>query len=122
MHTRFLRLIALALTISIGATACGGGDSEEAHVPSEIESALADYFADPANDTPISNRADADCTAKEIVALFGDDALEAMGVTASFVPELEDMGMSDEQVGWVLTGFNNCIDLTAEFPCGTVIE
>ncbi len=47
--------------------------------------------------------------------MFGDDTLRELGVSAKLVPELNDMGMTDVQVGWVLSGFNNCLDLTAAF-------
>ncbi len=106
------RLIGAAVAVTTLAAGCGGGDAEQAHEPGPIELALADYFADPANDTPVADQAEADCTAKEIVRLFGEDELSALGVTADHVPEIEDMGFSDQQVGWVLSGFNLCTDLT----------
>lgn len=112
MRTPVARLVGLTLTAALLAGACGGGSDDTAHVPSEIETALADYFADPENDTPVGDRAEADCAAKEIVALFGDDALMDLGVSATQVPHLPDMNMSDAQVGWVLTGLQNCLDLT----------
>lgn len=116
MRMRTLSTLTLVAVISFAGSACGGGsDTEVAQAPSEIETALAEYFADPANGAPVTNQTDADCVAKEIVALFGDDTLRELGVSATLVPELDDMGMTDVQVGWVLSGFNNCIDLTAAF-------
>ncbi|MFZ9018427.1 MAG: hypothetical protein ACO23O_15710, partial [Ilumatobacteraceae bacterium] len=108
----------LLLVVGIGSAACGGGggsDAETVQEPSEIETALASYFGDPTNDTPVSNPADADCIAKEMVALFGEDALRELGVSATQVPDLPEMGMTDVQVGWVLTSFNACIDVTTAF-------
>ena len=113
---RTLSRLTLVAVIGLAGSACGGGsDTEVAQAPSEIEAALAEYFADPANGTPVTNQTDADCVAKEIVALFGDDTLRELGVSATLVPELDDMGMTDVQVGWVLSGFNNCIDPAAAF-------
>ncbi|MDG1367242.1 MAG: hypothetical protein P8P85_09310 [Acidimicrobiales bacterium] len=113
---RTLSRLTLVAVIGLAGSACGGGsDTEVAQAPSEIEAALAEYFADPANGTSVTNQTDADCVAKEIVALFGDDTLRELGVSATLVPELDDMGMTDVQVGWVLSGFNNCIDPAAAF-------
>lgn len=107
-----LRLIGATVAVTILAAGCGG-DAEEAHEPGPIELALTDYFADAENSTPIANRTEAECAAKEIVRLFGEDELSALGVTADHVPEIEDMGFDDQQVGWVLSGFNLCTDLTS---------
>lgn len=116
MRTRILPT--LVVVVGIGAAACGGGggsDAKTAQEPSEIETALADYFGDQTNDTPVSSQTDADCIAKEMVALFGEDALRELGVSATQVPDLPEMGMTDVQVGWVLTSFNACIDITRAF-------
>ena len=110
------RLIAVTTATAIFATGCGGGDDDGTeHNPSELQIALADYMAADENDTPASTREEADCAAAEIVRVIGEDRLTELGVTAADIPELEDVGFEDSEVGIVLGAFDQCMDLDGAF-------
>ena len=109
------RLLSLFTCLAVIAAACGGGDDGASEADQELVDALTAYFVDPANDTIAYVQAEAECSAEKIVSDIGADRLGEVGVTAEFVPELEETGFSAEEFRTVVAVFRECVDLRARF-------
>ena len=116
------KLLALFAALVMIAVACGdddGGGSSDSVLSKAIAGAI---IADPSGD-PATTEDQAQCMANTFIDTIGDDGLVELGVTLEAVEggmQLEDVGLSDEQMQSYIDASLECIDVESLLTEGLV--
>lgn len=105
MRNLLLGLVATALLLS----ACGGSDDDSSGADPALVSALATQLA--SDDSPFDQET-SECAAEKIIGGIETDRLVELGVTASNVPEADQIDFTDGELDLVIDSIGDCGDLS----------
>ena len=108
-----LSVLAIMATFAIVLSACGDsasdGSSSDAD-PALVAAIASEIKGDPDDGFELADR-DATCIAEKAVVGIGLDRLAELGVTADDVGEIDQVGFTDSEIGTIVSGFTDCVDL-----------
>jgi hypothetical protein len=113
--TRLLKLVALALVMTLIAAACGsdsGGSAAPADDPL-VQAVVADILAE--EDGLTADRGEAECFAGGVVGGIGADRLAELGVTVDNVGSLDDFTWSEDEANLIIDKMFDCTDVSQSF-------
>lgn len=105
-------MTALAVALTFGVAACGGGGDSAADSP--LAKALAaDILAE--GDSPVASEEEAECWAGKVVSEVGEDRLTELGMTEANVPDIDEMDFTTDEVSSIVDSMFECVDVKAAF-------
>ncbi len=105
-------MTALAIALTFGVAACGGGGDSAADSPL-AEALAANMQAE--EEGLVNSEEDAECWAGKVVSDIGEDRLAELGMTETDVPDIDEMDFTSDEVSSVVDSMFECIDVKAAF-------
>lgn len=104
----------LICALVLVAAACGGDDDDGAVDvdDSPLAAAIADDVMSE-DGAPVTDRAEAECFAGNVVGRIGEDRLGELGVTVDSVGDIPDIDFTDDELNTLLDSLTDCVDLEA---------
>jgi hypothetical protein len=104
-------LLAIVASLAILLAACGDSSSSgSSDADPALVAAIAGEIQGSSDGFNISD-ADATCIAEKTVSGVGSDRMTELGVTAENPGAIEDIDFTGDEIGKIVDGFNDCVDL-----------
>ena len=133
-----LRTAFAVATLVFGATACGGDDTadgaadsaadageeaaattvaaDEGASGSLVDALAAEMWAEAEDgDSPITSEDEAQCWASGVVDGIGEDRLTELGLTPDNIVQVDQLALTDDEVGIVVDSLFSCADVKTAF-------